>query len=91
MFPQMPTTFIYEIDAVLNQSKTMRDPDQLFRDELLRPDPVYMTIRKGVTALRGLFTRSQEMGSMAKDSGPVQQVTAIVPPASDEDEPRIAA
>jgi hypothetical protein len=90
MFPQMPTTFIYEFHAVLNQAKAMRDPDQLFRDELLRPDPVYMTIRKGVTALRGMFTRSQETVP-AMDSNPVQQVTSIVPLASDEDAPRIAA
>jgi hypothetical protein len=88
--PTFPTTFD-EYNTGLTRAKSMRDPDQLFRDDVLQPDPVYMTIRKGVTALLGLFTQSQQTVPVTTDASPVEQNTCIVPFANDEDTPRIAA
>ena len=43
------------------RSLTLRDPDRLFRDESLRPDPVYMSLRKVLAAVRRMFGARDEV------------------------------
>jgi hypothetical protein len=87
----VPPSTEYHFAVEASKRRVVDERAVMLGQDVLRPDPITMTLRRGVAAIGHLFRRDRETVPVATASNPVQQITSIVPLASDEDAPRIAA